>query len=81
MKKLILSSAMILFMGLAVVAQDGTKDKKCEKKCDPKECTTKDGKKCDPKDCTADMGCKDKAGKSCAHNCAKDDKKGTKETK
>lgn len=51
MKKLILSASIILFVGLAAFAQDGTK-KCCAKNCDPKECTVK---KCDPKDCTINM--------------------------
>lgn len=71
MKKLILTSATVLFIGLTAFAQDGGKcTKKCEKKCDMKECT-KDGncnKKCGMNECTADMKC-NKDNQNCAKNC------------
>lgn len=86
MKKLILSASVILFVGLAAMAQDGTNNKKCEKKCDKKECP-KDmqcGKKCDPKDCTTDMAFKNGEDKSCKHGstaCAYKKSDATKEEK
>lgn len=67
MKKLILSTSIILFIGLSAFAQDGTK-KCCDKKGDKKECS-KDataGKKCEPKDCAANL----KSGKCKPSDCA-----------
>jgi hypothetical protein len=78
MKKLILTSATVLFLGLTAMACEGDKcGKKCEKKCDKQECTKggackKDGKN---KECKMDdKACKhDKA--SCEKKC---DNKGAK---
>jgi hypothetical protein len=71
MKKLILTSATVLFLSIAGFAHDGDKyGKKCEKKCDQKECT-KDGKcekKCGKKECTHDANCK-KDQESCKAKC------------
>lgn len=78
MKKLILTSATILFIGLSAFAEDGGKcTKKCEKKCDYKECT-KDGnglKKCGNTVCTPDMKCGEEKSKSCAKSCKMDESK------
>lgn len=75
MKKLILTSATILFIGLSAFAQDcGKCTKKCEKKCDMQECI-KDGncnKKCGMNACTADMKCKNENAESCAKKCKMD---------
>ena len=57
MKKLIVTSATVLFIGLTAYAQDGgTCAKNCNKKCDPKECM-KDGT-CTKKGCMDDAGSK-----------------------
>jgi len=68
MKKLILTSATVLFLGLGAYAQDGGKcAKKGAKKCDQTECAKKCDKKCGMDDCTAGMKCKD--DKSCTKSC------------
>ncbi len=72
MKKLILTSATIFFIGLSAFAQDcGKCTKKCDKKCDTKECTKDSNcnKKCGMNECTADMKCKKENAKSCAKSC------------
>jgi len=75
MKKIILTSATILFIGLSSFAQDcGKCTKKCEKKSDMKECI-KEGncnKKCGMNECSADMKCKKDNAESCAKKCKMD---------
>lgn len=79
MKKLIVSASIILFVGLAAFAQDGTK-KCCDKKGDKMECSTK---KCDPKDCTTNLqsgkcdpkDCPTGKEKSCKKSCSADESK------
>ena len=67
MKKLILTSATILFIGLAAFAQQGgTCTQMCGKKCTVTEC--KDKTKCN-KDCAKDE-------KSCKPNAEKKEIKG-----
>lgn len=77
MKKLILTTATVLFIGLSAFAQDGGKcTKKCEKKCDQKECS-KDvncNKKCGMNECTTDMKC-NKDNANCKKNCKMDGEK------
>lgn len=77
MKKLILTSATILCIGLTSFAQDGSKcSKSCEKKCEVKDCS-KDPeckKKCAPNENTVSIKCS-KDSKSCAKNCKLDDEK------
>lgn len=77
MKKLILTSATILCIGLTSFAQDGGKcSKSCEKKCEVKDCS-KDPeckKKCAPSESTVGTKCS-KDSKSCAKNCKLDDEK------
>jgi hypothetical protein len=64
MKKLILSTAAILVIGLSAYACDGGKcNKKCDKKGDKKECVQ--GKDCDKKSCIKDEKCEKKEHKSC----------------
>ncbi len=71
MKKLILTSATVLFIGLTAFAGDGGKcAKKCEKKCEPKECTKDPNCKkiCGMGESTTDMkSSKDNA--DCKKNC------------
>ena len=67
MKKLILSASFMLFVGLVGFAQDGTANKKCDKKDCSKDMQC--GKKCDPKDCTPDMKCNSGKEKSCKKSC------------
>ena len=78
MKKLILTSVAILFIGLTSFAQDcGKCAKKCEKKCDIKECV-KDGgctKKCGTNESAATMKCNYDNTKSCAKKCKTDESK------
>ena len=73
MKKLIFSTATILFITLSASAQDVNKcAQMCDKKCDMKECTTPGNcaKKCGMDACTANMNCSDKGkSKSCADKC------------
>ena len=78
MKKLIVSASIIVFVGLAAFAQDGTKKccvkngdpKECSiKKCEPKDCATMQTGKCDPKDCPTGKE------KSCKKSCSADDSK------
>jgi len=72
MKKLILTSATVLFIGLTAFAQDGGKcDKKCAKGNECKKECSKDGvcnKKCGMNECTADMKC-NKDNANCKKNC------------
>ncbi len=72
MKKLILTSATLLFLGFTVFAGDGDKcRKKCDKKCDKKECV-KDAngdKKCSKADCKHDAKCDKEQSKNCAKKC------------
>ena len=79
MKKLILTSAAILFIGLTSFAQDGGKcAKKCEKKCDIKECV-KDGgctKKCGANESASNMKCNHDNTNSCAKKCKTEESKG-----
>ena len=76
MKKLILTSATILFIGLTAFAQDGTK---CTKKCDPKECTkkcdTKDNKGCCAYACPITVNCTPENSKECAKKCKMESEK------
>lgn len=57
MKKLILTSATILFVGLAAFAGDNNKEKKENKKCE---------KKCQTATCTNDESC---SKKCCPYQC------------
>ncbi|MCX6295670.1 MAG: hypothetical protein NTX97_06315 [Bacteroidetes bacterium] len=78
MKKLMLTSATILFISLSSFAQDGVKStKNCEKKCDMKECPkdTDCKKKCEMGECTADMKCHKAEAKACVKSCKMDDAK------
>ncbi len=71
MKKLILTSATVLFLSISSFAHDGDKcGKKCEKKCDQKECTkdSKCEKKCGKKECTHDANCQ-KDQENCKKAC------------
>ncbi len=75
MKKLILTSAAILFIGLTSFAQDGSKcAKKCEKKCDITACTKgeKSNKKCDMNGSSTDKKCSKGEANSCAKKCKMD---------
>ncbi len=74
MKKLILTSAAILFIGISAFAGDEHKcSKKCDKKCEVKECTTKEdcSKKCSGR-CTADGKSNTENSKSCQKKCKAD---------
>jgi hypothetical protein len=64
MKKLILTSVTIVFIGVAAFAGDG--NKKNEKKCDPKECAKQESctKKCCIGECTENAKCT-KESKKC----------------
>jgi len=71
MKKLIFSTATILFVSLSSFAQEAPKcSKVCDKKCDKKECTTAgtcDKSKC-LEACKDDKKC-DKKSKKCQSHC------------
>ena len=72
MKKIILTSASVLFIVLSAFAQEGGKcDKKCIKKCDQKECV---------KECVPKWGMGECASVKCdkeSVNCRKDCKAGS----
>jgi hypothetical protein len=74
MKKLVLTSVAILFIGLTSFAGNEEKcSKKCEKKCETTECK-KDGKctkKCDENTGTCHMTakCNPEMSKECAKKC------------
>lgn len=71
MKKLILTSATLLIVGLSAFACECEKcDKKCEKKCDTKECAKQEGcnKKCCAGECTENAKC-NKENKKCTGSC------------
>jgi hypothetical protein len=67
MKKLILSSALALFIGVSAFACEGGKCGKGDKKCDKKECTKepKGDKKCSPGECKFEK----KGNKDCNKPC------------
>jgi hypothetical protein len=68
MKKLILSSALVVLIGLSAIACEGGKCSKGDKKCDKKECTKgpKGDKKCSPGECKFEKkGNKDNCNKPC----------------
>ncbi len=69
MKKVILTSVTILFIGVAAFAGNGdNSNKKNEKKCDPKECAKQEGctKKCCAGACTENAKC-NKEAKKCTN--------------
>lgn len=76
MKKLIFSTATILFISLSACAQETSKcSKECEKKCAKMECSKgKCDKKACAEACTADMKC-DKKGKTCEAKYTKEAEK------